>query len=120
MKTLFMRTKKGLKGISFTILLIISIALHAQDSDTTVTTKTKEFKQAINFCPLALAFGIYSVNYERLLNKHHAFLIRGDYETVPQNFSDANIDVSGMAGIVNYCYHIKGGLKSLFVGTFAR
>ena len=31
-----------------------------------------------------------------------------------------DINVSGKAGIINYRYHIKGGLNSFFVGAFSR
>jgi len=84
-----------------------------------VFRKEKNLNRLLIFV-LALAFGIYSVNYERLLNEHHGLLIRGDYESVPKSYSDANIEVSGKAAIVNYRYHIKGGLNSCFIGAFTR
>lgn len=82
--------------------------------------KEKEFKQSISLCPIALVFGIYSMNYERLLNEHSGIMIRGDYESIPGTYTSAKINSSAKAGIINYRYHIKGGLKSMFVGAFAR
>lgn len=122
MKVLFIKKKEITKSIVFSMFLLMSMTIHAQNPspDTTAVSDSKKFKQAINFCPLALAFGIYSINYERLLNKHHGVLIRGDYESIPKNYSEANIDVSGKAVILNYRYHVKGGLNSFFVGIFSR
>jgi len=47
-------------------------------------------------------------------------MIRGDYESIPNTYSDANIEVSGKAAIFNYRYHVKHGLESCFVGAFTR
>jgi len=122
MKALFNSSKVFIQGLLLIVILFNSAYSKAQNpsANSTSTVNEKEFKQAINFCPLALAFGIYSMNYERLLTEHHGIVIRGDYESVPKTYSDAQINVSGKAAIVNYRYHIKGGLNSLFVGAFSR
>ena len=117
-----MKTKALRRATLYFLLTGVSILGKAQmnTSDSTNLSNHKEFRQAINFCPVALAFGIYSMNYERLISDHHGVLLRADYEAVPQSYSDANINASGKAGIVNYRYHVKGGLKSCFVGAFSR
>ncbi len=114
--------KNLIKISSFIIVFSLSNGLQAQHQadDSLSTSETKTFKQAINFCPLALVFGIYSMNYERLITPHHGILIRADYEAVPKNYSDANIDLSGKAGILNYRYHLCGKLDSPFIGAFGR
>ena len=90
------------------------------NNDTSNIEPRDEFKQAINFCPIALAFGIYSVNYERLLTVHHGIMIRGDYESIPKRIAPEGINVDAKAAIVNYRYHLCGGMNSLFVGVFGR
>jgi len=121
MGTPIFNKKSLVRGLILTLILSSSVIINAQNvTGDTTDIKKKEFKQAINFCPIAIAFGIYSMNYERMLDNHHSLLIRGDYESIPWNYSDANIDVSGKAAIINYRYHIKGGLNSLFVGAFSR
>lgn len=77
-------------------------------------------KNTINMCPGGLAFGIVSVNYEHLFNKHHSLMARVDYEAVPKSYSDANIEVDGKAFVLNYRYHIGGGLNSYYVGAYSR
>lgn len=103
-------------------LVIFSILTKAQtnESDTGKTDNRAKFNQAINFCPVALALGIYSMNYERLLNEHHGIMVRADYESIPKTYTDANINVGGKAAILNYRYHVKGGLNSCFIGAFSR
>lgn len=114
--------KTLIKYVATLMLLFVSFYSSAQNmnSDSNANSNAKEFKQAINFCPIAIAFGIYSANYERLLNDHHGIMIRGDIESIPKSFADGKLNVSGKDAILNYRYHINGGLKSLFVGTFAR
>lgn len=80
----------------------------------------KEFKQAINFCPIALALGIYSVNYERMIGRHHGLMARVDYESIPHWLYKLDVKANGKAAILNYRYHIKGGLQSFFIGSFMR
>ncbi|RKD85988.1 DUF3575 domain-containing protein [Mangrovibacterium diazotrophicum] len=105
-------------------LVAVSFSLSAQNISETAKgdtiRKEKTFKQSINLCPIAPAFGIFSINYERLLTNHHGLMIRADYESVPNNYSEANINVSGKAAILNYRYHVKGGLQSCFIGAFSR
>jgi len=47
-------------------------------------------------------------------------LARFDYEAVPKSYTDANIESSGVAFILNYRYHFSGQLGSTFVGAYSR
>lgn len=87
---------------------------------TDTTRSGKEIRNAINVCPGGIAFGIFSANYERLIKPNHGLVFRADYENIPQTYSDANIEAYGMAFILNYRYHIGGGLESFYVGAYAR
>lgn len=77
-------------------------------------------KQAINMCPGGIALGIFSANYERLFKEKHGLVLRMDYEIVPKTYSAANINPYGMAVILNYRYHLCGGMKSVFLGAYSR
>lgn len=77
-------------------------------------------KHSISFCPGGVAFGIYSANYEYLLNSKHGLVIRGDYEMVPKTYSDANIESFGYSLTINYRYHFTEKMKSPFVGFYTR
>lgn len=77
-------------------------------------------RTAISACPGGIAFGFYSANVEHLFGENHGLVLRGDLETIPKTYSDANIESSGKAVILNYRYHIGGGLNSFYAGAFAR
>ena len=47
-------------------------------------------------------------------------MIRFDYEGIPKTYTDATIESSGMAAILNYRYHFAGEMKSIYIGTFFR
>ena len=99
MEILFISKNVFEKHMLLVVFFLSSFFGNAQDfsPNKETTPKTKTYKQAINFCPLAIAFGIYSINYELLLNNHNGILIRADYESVPKNYSAADINVSGKA-----------------------
>ncbi|MCO5257346.1 MAG: DUF3575 domain-containing protein [Lentimicrobium sp.] len=103
-------------------ILFISQSVIAQSSDVPndSTESSLNFKNAINFCPGGIAFGIFSANVEHLFGRHHGLVLRGDYEAIPRTYSDAGINASGKAVILNYRYHIGGGLNSFYAGAFAR
>jgi len=86
----------------------------------TIDEPEKEFTQTINMCPLGIALGIYSANYEYLLNQTHGFVARLDYEAVPKTYSDANLNVDGKAAILNYRYHFNKKMNSYYLGAFTR
>jgi len=77
-------------------------------------------RNTFNVCPGGIAFGFYSANFEHLFGANHGLVLRGDLETIPKTYSDANINASGKAVILNYRYHIGGGLNSYYAGAFAR
>lgn len=107
---------KTTKSILFAYLMMFSLNFgQNQDLDT-----EKSFKHSINFCPVALAFGFYSVNYEYMISDHDGLVFRVDYESVPNTYSDAEINVDGKAAILNYRYHIDGKLESCYLGAFGR
>jgi len=122
MKTHLFKPKTLSKSILLGLFLFLIIGGNAQvnDSDSMDISNKKEFKQSINFCPGAIAFGVFTINYERLLSEHHGLMIRADYESVPKSYSDANINTNGKAAILNYRYHLQGGLNSWFIGAFSR
>ncbi|TNE71982.1 DUF3575 domain-containing protein [bacterium] len=111
-----------MKTISLTFLLamLITNSIFSQELSTKSEKETQEFTQSISICPIAIAFGIYSMNYEYLAKNHHGFMIRADYESIFPEYSAANIDAHAKAVILNYRYHLKGGMKSMFIGAFSR
>jgi hypothetical protein len=106
------------------MFFFVSGQIHAQKEEkswkTDTTRSGKQIRNAINVCPGGIAFGIFSVNYERLIKPNHGLVFRADYENIPKTYSDANIESYGMAFILNYRYHIGGGLESFYVGAYAR
>lgn len=110
------------KGILPVVIYILSCGnLSAQETEESKSSETKEeVVQAINICPGGLALGIISMNYERLISPSSGLMFRADYEAVPKTYSAANIKPYGMAFILNYRYHIGGGLNSYFLGSYAR
>jgi hypothetical protein len=106
--------------ISVTAFAIaISSITFAQEKKETNDYK-RDFKHSISMCPVAVAFGIYSVNYEYLHQQKHGFVARFDYEAVPKTYTDANIESSGYAFLVNYRYHFSQQMQSFFVGAYGR
>jgi hypothetical protein len=98
--------------------------LAAQTKDTSSATDSNFSSQplnyAINFCPGGIAFGIYAFNVEFLLKPHHGLVARFDYEGIPKAYTDAEIESSGMAFILNYRWHISGEMESVFLGAYTR
>ncbi len=113
-------TKIGL----FTICILISYNVNAQMEKVmmpadSISASTK-FKHAINSCPFAPIFGIYSINYEYLLKPNHGLVGRLDYESIPKTYTEADIESSGVAFILNYRYHWSGEMKSWYLGAYSR
>lgn len=101
--------------------LILTIQVQAQAFKTPTSHEWENSrKQSINICPIAPIFGIFSANYERMLAPHHGLMIRGDYESIKQNYSAADLDMHDKAAILNYRYHTNGNLDSFFFGAFTR
>ena len=123
-RTFFKRPRRVIYAIT---ILVISVFLtnnaNASDySDAKVDSVKvpKEVKNALSTCPGGVAFGIFSVNYERLLAPNHGLVLRADYEMIPKTYSDAKIESSGYAFIMNYRYHFSGQMNSLFAGVYSR
>ena len=127
MKTEVKRNKlfRKVKRLIYSAVVIMSVLFAGKASAQSHEKKDSErwispAKTAINVCPGGVAFGFYSANIEHLFGENHGIVLRGDLETIPQTYSDANIDASGKAVILNYRYHIGGGLNSFYAGAFAR
>jgi len=122
--TSFSSVKRGFFSVVVAILVLIAGNANAQvrkDSKKEELKKALEgMHTAVNMCPGGIAFGIVSVNVEHLYKDHHGLVLRGDYEAIPKTYSDANINASGKALILNYRYHLGGGLNSFYAGAFAR
>jgi len=114
-----MKTTKSLIILIF--LLLIGGNLFSQEKEKKEKSESEDRRRnAINICPGGLALGIVSVNYERLITQKHGLVFRVDYEAIPKTYSEANINPYGMAFILNYRYHLKGGMNSCFVGIYSR
>jgi hypothetical protein len=119
--TMFRRVKRVTFLIAVTMLILSAGNASAQSHEKKDSEKwISPARTAINMCPGGIAFGIYSANVEHLFGDHHGLVLRGDYEAIPKTYSDANIDASGKAVILNYRYHIGGGLNSFYAGAFGR
>jgi len=79
-----------------------------------------KFKHAINMCPGGIAFGIFSANYQYFFNQRHGIVFRLDYESIPKDYTDAKIEASGAAFIINYRWHFSGKMNSMYLGAYAR
>lgn len=116
---------RRVKRLSFSVVIMISVLFTGNASAQSHEKKDSEkwispARTAINVCPGGVAVGFYSANIEHLFGENHGLVLRGDLETIPKTYSDANIDASGKAVILNYRYHIGGGLNSFYAGAFAR
>ncbi|MBS2099424.1 hypothetical protein [Carboxylicivirga linearis] len=105
-------------------VLLFSVKVNAQSTLNTNKEEKEKWispaKTAINVCPGGFFMGFYSANVEHLFGENHGVVLRGDLETIPQSYSDAEIDANGKAVILNYRYHIGGGLNSSYAGIFSR
>ena len=89
-------------------------------SNTDSNASRKNFKHALNICPIAPVFGIYAVNYEYLFNPKHGILARIEYEDVPKTYTDSSIESNGWAYSLNYRRHLSGEMNSIFLGAYSR
>lgn len=123
-KTVIRRKRRltFLAVIVMTGLFVSNVNAQSHESEKKDDSKkmTENVHTAISMCPGGIAFGVYSANVEHLFGEHHGLVLRGDYEAIPKTYSDAKIDANGKAVILNYRYHIGGGLESFYAGAFAR
>jgi hypothetical protein len=78
------------------------------------------FNHALNVCPIAPVFGVFSVNYEHRLHPSYGVVVRLDYEAVPSTYSEADIEASGAGVMLNVRRHLSPSMASMFVGVYAR
>ena len=117
------RMMKRVKRLTYSTALILMVLLAGNATAQNKEKKEKWIspaKTAINVCPGGIAFGFYSANVEHLFGENHGLVLRGDLETIPNTYSDANIDANGKAAILNYRYHFGGGLNSFYAGAYGR
>jgi hypothetical protein len=109
---------------AFILCLFVTGNVMAQQEQTASTTDLNKSNihanQALNMCPLAVAFGIYAVNYEYLINQTHGIVGRIDYESISDSYSGDPIEASGLSFTLNYRWHLSGAMESLFLGSFVR
>lgn len=91
---------------------LIAVPALADDGPIISKQAPAEKENSINVSPIGLIFGSYSVNYERLINGHHGFIVEGDYARV----SDDSSEQATFGGNLGYRYHWSGGQDSGFVG----
>jgi len=89
-------------------------------SPTDSISSSNRLKQSVNMCPGGIVFGIFSMNYEYLLGPSHGLVGRFDYEAIPKKYTEASIESSGVAFILNYRWHISGEMESIFIGAYSR
>ena len=116
---------KRMKRLTFLAVMLVSVLFTGNASAQSHENGDSEkwispAHTAVNVCPGGIAFGFYSANIEHLFGENHGLVLRGDLETIPKTYSDANIDASGKAVILNYRYHFGGGLNSFYAGAFGR
>lgn len=116
--------KRVFKIAVITLAFFLTSNIMAQEetvfSNQNSNASGKEFNQALSMCPGGIAFGIYSVNYMRMLDNRHGLVARLDYEAIPKKYTNANIESSGYAFVLNYRYHFSGEMESYYVGAFFR
>jgi len=116
-----------MKKIVLTTLIIamfsilgLSQQISQKGKDTLLNSFANAPKFAINACPGGVFFGIASANLEYLFKHHHGLVARIDYEHIPKKYTEASIESNGVAFIMNYRWHVKGGLKSAYLGAYSR
>ena len=104
--------------ILFTMILF-SGNLMAQDVISNSSDDTK-FNQSINMCPIAVAFNMYSFNYEYLVAKRHGLVARFEYAPLSEKYSGEKVKADDIGFILSYRYHFSPQMNSIFVSAFAR
>ncbi len=103
------------------LFFLLASVLLAQEKIMEVADSTRyQFSNSVNFCPVALAFGFYSVNYFHLFDQKHGIEIRFDYETNSDSYSDNPVEINGYGAILNYRYHFAESMESMFLGSYLR
>ena len=116
---------KGFVPISIIMFIILFAGtLNAQKKDSLSILETnssqKLFSNSFNFCPFSAFFGLYSGNYERLIDQTHGIVLRFDYESISDKYNNNPVELSGYGFIVNYRYHFAKAMESIFIGSYIR
>jgi hypothetical protein len=124
-ETIIKTVLKKMNRLTFSAVMLVSVLFvgnaSAQSHEKGDSEKwISPARTAVNVCPGGVAFGFFSANIEHLFGENHGLVLRADLETIPKTYSDAKIDASGKAVILNYRYHFGGGLNSLYAGAFGR
>ena len=105
-------------------MLFLSGSLFAQVADSTIVSESestgKKITNAVNMCPVAIAFRFYSANFEHLFNQTHGLVGRFDYESISDSYSGNPIELSGFGFTVNYRYHLSEQMESIYLGSYLR
>ena len=114
--------KSILKVLSICIFLSSNVVAQVEEESSLSKSDfpRSEFKHAINICPIAPVFGFYSINYEYLISPKNGIVARFDYEDVPNVYTDASIESSGIGFTLNYRRHFSGEMNSIFLGAYTR
>ena len=103
------------------LLMLLGGSLFAAEIDkTSKEKKINSFKNAINTCPGGMIFGVYSLNYERMISPKNGIVARVDYEAISEKYSGDKYEADGLALILNYRRHLKPSLKSFYIGSYLR
>ena len=104
-------------------LLFVSVASAQEGKNLTQNEKDSKiatFKQSVNSCPGGLIFGVYSINYERMIKPKHGLVARFDFEDILAKYSGDKFEATGLGFILNYRRHFSPSLKSFYLGSYAR
>ena len=116
--------KKMIFTILFTFIILFSGSIFAQEEGSVTESDSKStkdrLKYSLNMCPGGIVFGIFSANIEYLFNPSHGLVVRFDYESIPKNYTEASIEASGVAFILNYRWHFSNKMNSVYLGAFSR
>ena len=105
--------------ISLIIVSLIAMSCFPGELSAQELQKEDSFKNAINFCPGGIIFGVYSINYTRLLLPKHSLEIRFDYESISEKYSGDKFDITGLGFILNYRRHFSPSLESFSIPAFS-
>jgi hypothetical protein len=106
------------------LIIVLTININAQTKDSLGILESNEqeplFSNSFNFCPFSAFFGLYSGNYEHLINQTHGIVLRFDYESISDKYQDNPVELSGYGFILNYRYHLAKAMESIFIGSYIR
>lgn len=100
------------------LLTVVALGLpalaHATDAPSVTATEDAHIN-SINANPLGLLFGSYALNYERLMEGGHGFMVEGTFNSISATATNASSSTSGGIGL-GYRWHWSKVQDSGFVG----